>query len=270
MWYPGHIEKAKKIIKNNLSIVNAVIEILDARAPYASRAYEEEQLFRNKNRIIVLNKYDLCDKKKTKEWENYYKANGNEVFSLSLKNLNLREFFLKKIDPLIPEKFNEKRIMIVGIPNVGKSTFINRLKGKKAAAVGNEPGITRGIQWINIGEKLRVLDTPGVLYPKLYNKNIVNKLILIGSLKSEDHELEEAFNYAFNFLRIEYPEILSKVLLNWEGCKNSYEFIELFSLKRNFIKKGGIFDYERGRNIFLKELSDGKYGCITYETPSDF
>jgi len=270
MWYPGHIEKAKTLIKRNLKLVNAVVEILDARAPLASRSYEEGQLFRNKKRIIILNKNDLCDLKKTKLWEDYYKEKGNEVFLLNFKNLNIRKFFIKNIYPLVPQKFNEKSLMIVGIPNVGKSTFINQLKGKKSAAVGNKPGITRGVQWINIDKDLKLLDTPGVLYPKLFNKELINKLILIGSLKAEDVEMDEAISYAFEFLKKEYPSLLDDIVKQWNNLENSYKFIEKFCEKRNLVKKGGLIDYERGRNIFLKELSEGKYGRITYEVPSDF
>ncbi|POZ92738.1 ribosome biogenesis GTPase YlqF [Petrotoga halophila] len=269
MWYPGHIEKTKSLIKKHLKLVNAVVEILDARAPYASRAYEEQQLFRNKKRIIILNKKDLCDMKKTKLWEKYYKEKGEDAFSLSLNESNVKDFFLNHIYPIVPKKFNEKSLMIVGIPNVGKSTFINRLKGKKSAAVGNKPGITRGLQWLTVSKDLKILDTPGVLYPKLFSKNLVNKLILIGSLKAEDSELDEALFYLFDFLKQEYPNILDTVLEEWDNCENAVEFIEKFSMKRNFLKKGGVPDYERGRNIFLKEVSEGKYGGITYEIPSD-
>jgi len=269
MWYPGHIEKAKSMIKKNLKLVNAVVEILDSRAPYASRAYEEEQLFRNKKRIIILNKKDLCDMKKTKLWERYYKEKGEDVFSLSLNELNVKDFFLKNIYPIVPQKFNEKSLMIVGIPNVGKSTFINRLKGKKSAAVGNKPGITRGLQWITVSRDLKILDTPGVLFPKLFSKNLINKLILIGSLKAEDAELDDALFYLFDSLKRDYPNILGSALEEWGNCENAAEFIEKFSMNRNFLKKGGIPDYERGRNIFLKEITEGKYGGITYEVPSD-
>ncbi|HHV01668.1 MAG TPA: ribosome biogenesis GTPase YlqF [Defluviitoga tunisiensis] len=269
MWYPGHIEKAKSLIKQNLKLVDAVIEVLDARAPYTSRAYEEEELFRNKKRIILLNKYDICDKQKTKQWEDFYRQNVGNVFSITSKNLNVKDFFVKNIYPLVPEKFNERRVMIVGIPNVGKSTFINSLRGKKTAAVGAQPGITKGIQWINVSNKLKVLDTPGVLYPKLFNKKMINKLIIIGSLKAMDEELDEAAYFAFNFLKAEYPQVLDNIIEDWHTCENAYEFIELFCSKRNFLKKGNLFDYERGRNTFLNELSIGKYGGITYELPSE-
>ena len=131
MWYPGHIAKTKRMIKENIKAVNAVIEIIDSRIPYSSRAYEYDKLFSNKKRILIFNKYDICDEKRTKPWIELYEKAGYVVFTTNLKSTNIRQFLTNKIVPHLPEKFNEKRALIVGVPNVGKSTFINSLKGKK-------------------------------------------------------------------------------------------------------------------------------------------
>jgi len=214
MWYPGHIQKAKNSIKKNLKLVNAIIEIIDARAPYSTRAYEYQSLFADKKKIILFNKHDICDDKKTQKWVEIYKSKGYEVIKISMKKVNVKQFIEKNVSPLIPEKFFEKRAMIIGVPNTGKSTFINSLKGKKSALTGNTPGITRGVQWINVDKKLKVMDTPGILFPELYNKNIIYKLILIGSLKAEGQEADEALNFAFNYLKINYPQLLNKIVEN--------------------------------------------------------
>ncbi|PWJ96217.1 Ras superfamily GTP-binding protein YlqF [Oceanotoga teriensis] len=269
MWYPGHINKAKNAIKKNLKIVNSIIEIVDARAPYSSRAYEFEKLFQGKDKIIILNKADICDLEKTKKWEELYKKRGYKVIKTSLKDVNARNFLIKNVAPLIPVKFNEKTAIIVGAPNVGKSTFINSIKGKKSTNTGNMPGITRGIQWVSAGNNIRILDTPGILFPELYNKSITSKLILIGSLKAEDDEADEAVFYAYEYLKNNYPKLIKKIVDN-DLHKGAYEFILEFAKKRNFIKKGGIGDYERGKMTFLKELIDGKYGKITYDDIEEF
>ncbi|MDK2950758.1 MAG: ribosome biosis GTPase, partial [Kosmotogales bacterium] len=146
MWYPGHIEKAKSQIRKNLKGVDAIIEILDSRIPYTSRAYEYEKIFGDKQKIIILNKIDLSDEKLTSEWVKYFKKT-DKIIKANLKKSDAKSFLIKKVSPLIKSKFIEKRIMVVGMPNVGKSTFINRLKGKKSLSVGNRPGVTRGVQW---------------------------------------------------------------------------------------------------------------------------
>jgi len=253
MWYPGHIKKAKEGIKKNLKLVNAVIEIVDSRAPYSSRAYEYSNLFKGKNRIVIFNKYDICDEKKTKLWIDLYKNNGYSVFTTSLKKDNIKNLLMKKIFPVIPEKFGEKLAMVVGVPNVGKSTFINSIKGKKTLNTGNMPGITKGLQWINVNEKFRLMDTPGILFPELYNTNIVNKLILTGSLKPEGIEASDALAWGLKYIN-----------------KKPEEYIQEYCIKRNFLKKGSEPDIERAKVTLLKEFSDGKIGKQTYEIPEDF
>lgn len=218
LWYPGHIEKAKKNIQKNLKIVDAVVEMVDARIPYTSRAYEYERLFGNKQRILVLSKEDLADPAITLIWLKYFSKDNIPVLKINLKSTDARRFLTKKIFPLIRSRYVEKRIMIVGMPNVGKSTFINRLKGKKSLAVGNTPGVTRGVQWITISKQLMVLDTPGILYTRLHSPSIITKLAAVGSLPLEKLDVLETFKNVFCYLlnvmeRRYYTVLLAKNLV---------------------------------------------------------
>ncbi|MBM7560067.1 ribosome biogenesis GTPase YlqF [Marinitoga litoralis] len=270
MWYPGHIKKAKSKIKTYLKTVQGILELVDARAPYASRAYEFEDLFKDKDRIILFNKVDIADEKNLIFWENYYKSKGYKVLKTSLKNVSIKSFLTKVVYKSFQKKFSELRVMVAGIPNVGKSTLINSIKGKKSLRVGNTPGVTRGVQWISVNDQFMLLDTPGILYSEIYNKKIMYKLILIGSLKPEEDEKEFAIEYGFNFFKEKYPEIIRNALKSDVIPDDYYNFIELFAKKRNFIASGKTYDTERAMTVFLKELSDGKYGKIVYDFPEDY
>jgi ribosome biogenesis GTPase A len=270
MWYPGHIKKAKGKIKTYLKTVQGILELVDARAPYASRAYEYDNLFMNKERIIVFNKIDIADESKLSFWENYYKTKGYKVLKTSLKKVSVRSFLTKVVYKSFPKKFSELRVMVAGIPNVGKSTLINSIKGKKALRVGNTPGVTRGLQWISVNDQFMLLDTPGILYSEIYNKKILYKLILIGSLKPEEDEKEFAIEYGFNFFKEMYPNIIKNALKSDYIPEEYPEFLNLLAKKRNFITSGNNYDIERAMNTFLKELSDGKYGKVVYDYPEDY
>ncbi|MDD4826686.1 MAG: ribosome biogenesis GTPase YlqF, partial [Mesotoga sp.] len=193
MYYPGHIQKAKRQIQNYIKSVDGIVELLDARIPLSSRAYEAERLFQNKQRIVVLNKSDLADPAITSMWKRHFSEQGSGVVEASLRSTDARHFIIKEIVPLLKSRFYEKRFMVVGMPNVGKSTFINRLKGKKSLAVGNRPGITRGVQWINVSESIAVLDTPGILYSELRSQQVTTKLLAVGSLPYEKFDPLDAF-----------------------------------------------------------------------------
>ncbi|MFO7882094.1 MAG: ribosome biogenesis GTPase YlqF [Kosmotogaceae bacterium] len=270
MWYPGHIEKAKNRIRANLKVVDAVVELLDARIPFSSRAYEYDELFQNKQRIIVLNKEDLADPEITKQWINYYKENY-DVIPANLKRSDARYFLKRKILPKIKGKFIGKKIMIVGVPNVGKSTLINRIKGKKSLAVGNRPGITRGIQWIKVSEQLSVLDTPGILYTRLHSPNIKMKLIATGCLPLEQVDLFDAMKKLYSFLRTRYGEnVFTRALKDKREEHDNYvRFLEIYSKEKGFIKKGQESDYERAATHFIINLTKGNFGRFSYETPDN-
>ncbi|MFW6121597.1 MAG: ribosome biogenesis GTPase YlqF [Petrotogales bacterium] len=270
MWYPGHIEKAKKRIRANLKIVDVVVELLDARIPFSSRAYEYDELFQNKQRILVLNKEDLADPELTKLWIDFYKK-SYDVIPANLKRSDARAFLNRKILPKIKGKFLEKKIMIVGVPNVGKSTLINRIKGKKSLAVGNRPGITRGIQWIKINEQLSVLDTPGILYTRLHSPNIKMKLIATGCLPLEQVDPFDAMKKIYSFLKTRYGEnVFASALKNHKEEHQDYvTFLGLYSREKGFIKRGREYDYERAAIHFINNLTRGNFGRFSYETPDE-
>lgn len=269
MWYPGHIAKTKNSIIKNLKLINAVIEIVDSRAPYSSRAYEYGKLFRDKKKIIIFNKSDICDEKITKKWIELYKSKQYDVYLTSLKKVNVNKFIMNKIMPKIPVKFGEKTAMIVGVPNTGKSTFINSLKRKKTTNTGNTPGLTRGIQWINISDRIKVMDTPGILFPELYNENIINKLIIIGSLKHEDIETEKAIKFAYDYMKKNYFDILNKII-EINDITSINEFIEKYAIKNNYIIKGAKPNLDRARKDLIFKISNGEFGLMTFDKIEDF
>ena len=269
MHYPGHIQKAKRQIQENIRSVDAVVELLDARIPITSRSYESDRLFHNKQRIVVLNKCDLADPMITEQWREHFVSLKLAVIEASLMNADARQFILKEVVPLVKSRFFEKRFMVVGMPNVGKSTFINRLKGKKSLAVGNRPGITRGVQWINVSQSVSVLDTPGILYSNLHSTRTVTKLLAVGSLPYEKFDPMDAFERVLTLITERYG---SDVLGAYVGGDFSdYEdFMEKLCNKRNFRAKQGLNDNTRGAQTFLREVASGKVGRFSFEDPVTF
>lgn len=269
MYYPGHIQKAKRQIQENIKSVDAVVELLDARIPLTSRAYEAEKLFHNKQRIVVLNKSDLADPQITQLWKQYFSSQGTGVIEASLVNSDARQFIIREVVPLVKSRFFEKRFMVVGMPNVGKSTFINRLKGKKSLAAGNRPGITRGVQWINVSQQIAVLDTPGILYTNLHSAHITTKLLAVGSLPYEQFDPMDAFERVFDLIVGRYGR---ESLFEYAGTsfENSEDLIDKFCRKRNFLARQGQYDTTRGAHTFLRDVASGKAGRFSFEDPDTF
>ncbi|MBT1247167.1 MULTISPECIES: ribosome biogenesis GTPase YlqF [unclassified Thermosipho (in: thermotogales)] len=249
MWYPGHISKAKRKIKEYLKAVDTILIILDARAPLATTAFERE-LFFGKKILYILNKSDLADENYTNLWIKKI-SEKSPVISFSKKEpVSKIKKFIKSFSK---EKLKETRVLIAGVPNVGKSSIINKISGRKLAKTGMAPGITRGLQWINLGN-VKLLDTPGILYSKLFNKDIAAKLLLIGSLPVESIEKYDIITRAYELFKDE---------LNIN--KSFEEFLEEYGKQRGFISKGGIVDFERTKNNIFKSISEGKFGRFTYD-----
>ena len=286
-WYPGHMAKTKKQILEDLKLIDVVIEILDARIPVSSRNPDIEEYTKNKMKIIVLNKYDLADENQNKKWIEYFKNNGIEAV---LVNSNTGEGINKAINKIEEVYNNGKtqyvskgrigkaiRVMILGIPNVGKSSFINRISKKNVATVGNKPGVTRQKQWIRINQDIELLDTPGILWPKFESEEVALNLAYTGSIKDEVIEIEEI---SFNLLKVLLNKYLDKLLeryklnkdeidkifeLDIEENEKIYETMKLIGRKRGTLLSGGNIDVEKVSKIILDDFRSGKIGRITLE-----
>lgn len=249
VWYPGHISKAKRQIKEYIKAVDSILIVLDARAPLATTAFEID-IFKGKNILFVLNKSDIADKETTAQW---IQTIGRTFPVISFnKNESIRKiknFLLKNTK----EKLNEVRLLIAGVPNVGKSSIINKISGRKSAKTGAAPGVTRGLQWINLG-KIKLLDSPGILYAKVFNKDIAAKLLLVGSLPIETIDNFEIISRAFEIFK------------NEAGIQESFDdYVEKFGKTRGFLLKGGTVDFERTKNTLFKLISEGKLGNFSYD-----
>jgi ribosome biogenesis GTPase A len=268
-WYPGHIAKAKRRIKEKVKAVNTVIEMIDSRIPYSGRAYEWKSMFHNKHSIILLTKSDLSEDVVTNKWAEYYRRQGSICMTLSLKDdVNKIRKKLAQLHSKIPSKSTFKRAMIVGIPNVGKSTLINKILKKKSMRIGNTPGVTVGIQWIKVSEEFLLLDTPGILFSNLYSESVKNKLILTGSIKGDIDTLDTAVLYGVNVMRDRYPAMLNE-FVEFDFSTEQINIIELYKAlakRRGFLLKGGELDISRSRDIILKSFQDGTIGKISFET----
>ncbi len=260
MWNAGHIQRAKKRIAELVKAVNYILEVRDARAPFATGAYEREKLFRGKKSVIILNKSDIADESVTEKWEEFYRKRGERIIITKKGDRS------KKLLRMIFGEASNVRALIVGLPNVGKSSFTNRLKGRKSTRVGAVPGVTRGVQWIQINDNVRIIDTPGILYSELFSKELAAKLLLVGSIvveKLEDWEIQEL---AFNILKRRYPGVVRDMA----GEANSFdEFLELFGRKRGMILKGGSVDKERASHKFFHDVYNGKIGRLSFEEPEE-
>lgn len=269
-WYPGHIAKAKRRIKEKVKAVNSVIEMIDSRIPYSGRAYEWKKLFHNKHSIILLTKSDLSDDEETKKWAEFYRKQGCICMTISLKDdVNKVRKNLAKLHSRIPSKSEFKRAMITGIPNVGKSTLINKILKRKSMRTGNTPGVTVGLQWINVSKNFLLLDTPGILYSNLYSDNVKHKLILTGSIKGDVDTLDSAVCYGFEVLRDRYPQLLIDFVdYDFSGEEiNVFDVYKTIAKRRGFLLKGGEYDIGRARDLTLKAFQDGSIGKFSLETP---
>ena len=278
-WYPGHMTKAKRMMQENIKLIDIVIELVDARIPFGSRNPDIDQLAQNKSRLILLNKTDLADSRKTELWEQYFRDRGFFVGKVNSQ----KGTGVKAVQGIVMEACREKierdrkrgiknrpiRAMIAGIPNVGKSTFINSLAGKACTKTGNKPGVTKGKQWIKLNKNIELLDTPGILWPKFEDQTVGLHLALIGSIKEEILNQEEMAMELIPFLVKEYPGILA-ARYRVEEEKNTLKILEQIAANRNCKEKGNQLDYEKAAHILLEEYRNGKLGKITLEVPADY
>ena len=277
-WFPGHMAKTRRLIKESLSLVDGVTEIIDARIPYSSSNPELEELINNKPRIVLLNKCDLADKGTTNQWVEYYKKKGVRAIPVDCrtgKGLNnyitvvrdvLKDVIKKNEDRGMPGK--ALRIMVVGIPNTGKSSFINRMAGTVKAKVADKAGVTRHNQWFNIGNGIELLDTPGVLWPKFDDPQVGDRLAFIGSVKDEILDAETLAVRLLEVMKNDYPERLTeRYKISDFTDKEAWEVLEMIGKKRGMMIKGGEIDYERASVMLLDEYRGGKLGTISLEKP---
>ena len=275
-WYPGHMTKAKRQMQEDLKLIDLIIELVDARIPLSSRNPDIDELGKNKARLILLNKSDLADERYNEQWSAYFQKKGFYVVKVNAKS----GAGLKSIQGVIQEACKAKierdrrrgiknrpiRAMVVGIPNVGKSTFINSYAGKACAKTGNKPGVTKGRQWIRLNKTLELLDTPGILWPKFEDQEVGKRLAFIGSIKDEILNLEELSLELLDYIRTNYPGLLNtRYGIEEEGTPVS--LLEAVADKRRCLIRGQEIDYAKAAGIVMEEFRNGKIGRITLEFP---
>lgn len=279
-WYPGHMAKAKRLISENIDLIDIVYEVIDGRIPYSSKIKDIDNLIKNKPRLLIVTKMDLCDKNETEKFLNDYRNNGYNVIEVDLiKNKNINEIINKTNELLKPldEKRREKglkkrsyRALIVGIPNVGKSTLINRLVGKRAAKVGNMPGVTKGLNWIRVNNNIELLDSPGILWPKLEDKEIALNLAATGAIKEEILKLSDIVIHILNKLYNYYPNILRE-RYGVESIDNEdITFtLDIIGENKGCLSKGKVIDYDKVYSIILKDIREEYVKNITFDRYKD-
>ena len=279
-WFPGHMTKAQRMIEDNIKMVDAVCEIVDARIPYSSRNPDIDRLSGDKPRLMILNRTDLADPKVTQRWKKYYQAKGFSVLETDAKTGRGVNGFVPAVRELLSDKLREYeakgqigrtlRVMILGIPNVGKSTFINKVAGRKAAIAGDKPGVTRGKQWINIDAGLDLLDTPGILWPKFDSQEVGEMLAITNAIKADVLDKETLGANFMLRLREFYPDALrERYKFEPDPQANGFELLEQAAKKRGFLVSKGEYDIERMANTLLNEYHEGKLGRLSLEMPND-
>lgn len=284
-WYPGHMAKAKRMMQESIKLIDVVIELVDARIPFSSKNPDIDTLAKNKSRVILLNKFDMADQRYTKEWKAYYESKGYHVALVNSKSGNgvkqVQDVVLKACAAKI-ERDRKKgilnrpvRAMVVGIPNVGKSTFINSFVGKASAKTGNKPGVTKGNQWIRLNKNIELLDTPGILWPKFEDQKVGLRLAFIGSINDNIINTTELCLELILFLNKYYSEQLRKryeidIPEALEDLKSASKVLEQIAIKRSCLVKGGEPDVDKAAHLMIDDFRNNRLGYVTLEFPDTY
>lgn len=277
-WYPGHMTKAKRMMQENIKLIDVVIELVDARVPMSSKNPDIDELAKNKSRVILLNKNDLGDRVKTEEWKQYFEEQGYFVAMVNSRNGN----GVKAVQNIVMDACKEKlernrkrgiinrpiRAMIVGIPNVGKSTFINSFAGKACTKTGNKPGVTKGKQWIKLNKNVELLDTPGILWPKFEDQMVGLRLAMIGSIKDEILNITDLAISMIQFMQENYPNELQERYQLEEIEAEPVSILEEVAKVRSCKKAGNLLDLDKAATLLMEDFRSGKLGKITLEQVS--
>lgn len=274
-WYPGHMAKTKREIKEKLPLIDVVYEVVDARMPISSKVVDIDEIIKNKPRILIMTKYDMCDKVETNKIIEYYKNLGYIVVPVDLikgTNVNMIIKETSKVSDVINAERKKKglkpkqsvRALVIGAPNVGKSTLINRLVGKKKTVTGNKPGVTKQLSWIRVGSNIELLDTPGILWPKIENQTHAYNLAVLSSIKEEILDLEDLSIYILNKLSELYPKYLEE-RYGISSIKDITLALDKIGKRRGAYIKGGEIDYDKVYSIIVKDLKEGAFGQVTLD-----
>ena len=278
-WYPGHMAKTKRLIKENIKLVDIIYEVIDSRIPYSSRVNDIEDLIGDKPRILIFTKYDLCDKGETDKFISKYRSLGFYCITYDLthdidknKLIDLSNEILKdKFDKAREKGINKEKVraLVIGVPNAGKSTFINKVVGKKIAVTGNKPGVTKNLSWIRIGENIELLDSPGILWPKLDQEKEAFNLASTTAIKEEILPKEEVAVYIIKFLYANYRDVLER---NYgvTDIADFYEVYDTIGRRRGFIGKGGVIDDDRVTDLIINDVKQGKIKGLTFDRIDDY
>lgn len=280
-WYPGHMQKAKREISDKLKVIDIVIELVDARAPYSSKNPMLNDIIQNKPRLIVLTKKDMADDLVTKQWLDYYQQHHYYAMSVNLKNFNEYQMIIDQCRFILKDKMAKEqsrgikpraiRAMVLGIPNVGKSTFINKLASRKATVTGNKPGVTKSQQIIRVAKDFELFDTPGVLWPKFEDERIAKNIALIGSIKQDILPLDDLFIYAMKYLSEYYPQLLQnryQLSIDLEDENWLINTFDHIAKLRRIKPIRGETDYDRVMQLFFSEINNGIIGSLSWEDPT--
>jgi ribosome biogenesis GTPase A len=272
-WFPGHMAKTRREIQEKLDLIDVVFEVVDARIPFSSKIKDIDDLIKDKPKIIIMSKKDLCDESRTSKWVKYYEEKGYKVLMFDLMKDNINKLYT--VTDEILKDLNEKRIekglkerkyraLVMGIPNVGKSTLINKLTGKRAANVGNKPGVTKVISWIRINDKLELLDTPGILWPKIDDKAVGYKLASFSAIKDEILPKDEVACFILEYMFNNYRTALE----DRYGVTNIDDYSDVYDVigrRRGCVVRGNEVDYDKVSNLIIKDLQEGYLGKVTFD-----